>query len=134
MKLIALIDEHPYEANTLIGIFSDMLKLDKVKSQSDSLLLSIDCDDDIDDVGYCLFSHSEMFGQVAHNIRYIASNIDSLINKARQLHADELNNEKWESEWVYEIIPINSHRLSNGDDIYIYDIDYTWKNKIEQNI
>ena len=136
MKFFALVDENPYEANVLVGIFTNKDKLDKAYVEyGQGSLHSFEVDSDVDNIsndkntGYCVFSHSEMFGQVAHNLRFVSSYATSAIQNAKRLHAAELINEKWESEWLYEVVTIDMVRFKNDEDVYINDVDYTWKNK-----
>ena len=133
--MFALIHEHPYNESLLIGIFSSNERVQDVMSlyteaySDDSIdlhIVEIDSDTDLSIYGYCVFSHIERFGQVAHNIRYVARDPISAVQHAIRLHADEKG---MESEWLYERVVIDKFRFNNGQCVYIDEIKYSWLNQ-----
>ena len=135
--MFALIHAHMYKSNILVGIFTtieqarramfdyELLAHNDLDSR-DLHILNVDCDTDLCTHGYCVFSHNEMFGQVAHNIEYIARDPMSAKNQAIRLHSEERD---MESEWLYEPVAIGEIRERNGESCYIDEIEYSWKNE-----
>ena len=139
--MFALVHDHMYEESVLIGIFTSkelvqeaLIEYEKATNThvfSHSLglrILEIDHDPDLHfdgtTCGYCVSSHQEMFGQVCHNIEYVAKDPISAIQHAKRLHAQEKSG--MESEWLYEPVEIDKVRLKDGKSTYIKEIDYSW--------
>lgn len=85
------------------------------------------CDDGVETQCYCVFSYSEIMGQVARMLEYIAKSEESAIQNAIRLHKAELDDELgMECEWLYEIIEVNKLRYENSKETYIEQVPYTW--------
>ncbi len=136
--MYSLVYNHPYEEDVLIGISTDIVKLQEAKQYylelcpyvypQDIHIDNVNHDRNIGIYGYCVFSHKEMFGQVAHILKYVAADEHSAIEQAKHLHTQGIRNDM-ESEWLYEKVAVDSFRLQNGEGVYISEIDYSW-NKI----
>lgn len=131
--MYSLVYNHPYEEDVLIGIFTDIAKLEQARQYYLQLypsvyhenihIFHVNHDENIGIYGYCVFSHKEMFGQVAHNLKYVAADEKSAVQQAKHLHTQETD---MESEWLYEKIAVNSSRFNNGEGVYISEINYSW--------
>ena len=134
--MFAVIQHQSYKANILVGIFITqeqgrraILEYERLgHNDLDSrelYILDVDCDTNLLTHGYCVFSHIEMFGDVAHNIKYIAKDSISAINHAIRLHAEEHDHHDMESEWLYEPVVIGEIREKNGECYYIDEIEHS---------
>lgn len=126
--LFALVHEHMYEHSVLVGIFTTKERVQAAATEYEQAInvhdlglhiLKVDHDPDLTNCGYCVLSHQEMFGQVSHNIEYVAKDPISAVK-----HAKEKKN--MESEWLYEPVEIDKVRLKDGESTYIHEIEYSW--------